>query len=96
MGTIWRLLGTLLLPWRLIAAEPRAGAPPAFVSALKGIVVKLWPYEPVQNSGVGSSSTATFFTWAFAIVVFLFVPHILFIRSLFGAELAGPAEQPDL
>lgn len=27
VGTIWRLLGTLLLPWRLIAAEPRAGAP---------------------------------------------------------------------
>ena len=48
-GTIWRLLGALLLPWRLIAAEPRKGAPPLFVAALKGIVVKLWPYETVSE-----------------------------------------------
>ncbi len=23
-GTLWRFLGVLLLPWRLVAAEPRA------------------------------------------------------------------------
>ena len=89
VGTLWRFLGTLLLPWRLIAAEPRAGAPSAFVAALRGIVVKLWPYEPFQKSGVVQFVNGYIFHLGLAVVVFLFVPHILFIRSLTGLSWPG-------
>ena len=89
VGTIWRFLGALLLPWRLIAAEPRKGAPSPFVAALKGIVVKFWPYEPFQKAGVVQFVNGYIFHFGLAIVVFLFAPHILFIKSLSG--LSWPA-----
>ena len=88
-GTIWRFLGALLLPWRLIAAEPRQGAPSPFVAALKGIVVKLWPYEPFQKSGVVQFVNVYIFHLGLAIIVFGSVPHILFIKSLTGLSWPG-------
>ncbi len=92
-GTIWRFLGALLLPWRLIAAEPRKGAPSPFVAALKGIVVKLWPYEPFRKSGVVQFVNGYIFHIGLAVVFFLFTPHILLIKKFDRTELAGAAEQ---
>ncbi len=89
IGTLWRFLGALLLPWRLIAAEPREGAPSAVVAALKGIVVKLWPYEPFQKAGVVQFVNGYIFHIGLAIVFFLFAPHILFIKSLTGLSWPG-------
>lgn len=89
VGTIWRFVGALLLPWRLIPAQPRAGAPPPVVSALKAIVVKMWPYEPFQRPGVVQFVNGYIFHVGLAIVVLLFAPHIFFIESLTG--LSWPA-----
>ncbi len=89
IGTIWRFLGVLLLPWRLIAAEPRKGASSPYVAALKGIVVKLWPYEPFQKAGVVQFVNGYIFHLGLAVVVFLGTPHILFIKGLTGLSWPG-------
>jgi nitrate reductase gamma subunit len=89
VGTIWRCLGALLLPWRLVAAEPRAGASSPWVAALKGVVVKLWPYDTFARSGVVQFVNGYIFHLGLAIVVFLFAPHILFIKSLTGLSWPG-------
>jgi nitrate reductase gamma subunit len=89
VGTIWRFIGALLLPWRLIPAEPRKGAPSPVVAALKGNVVALWPYEPFRKSGVVQFVNGYVFHLGLAILVFLFTPHILFIKSLTGLSWPG-------
>ena len=89
VGTLWRFFGALLLPWRLIAAEPRKGASSPFVAALKGIVVKLWPYEPFRKSGVVQFVNGYIFHIGLAVVFFLFTPHILLIKSLTGLSWPG-------
>jgi nitrate reductase gamma subunit len=88
LGVLWRLVGVLLLPWRLVAAEPRLGAPSAFRSALKGVVTKMWPYAPFQKAALFTFVNGYVFHVGLAVVVFLFAPHVLFIKSLTG--LAWP------
>jgi nitrate reductase gamma subunit len=88
-GATWRILGALLLPWRLIAVEPREGAPSPFIAALKGIVVKLWSHPPFQGSAAMQFVNGYIFHIGLAIVVFLFAPHILFIKSLTGLSWPG-------
>lgn len=88
-GALWRFLGALLLPWRLIPAEPRQGAPSAATAALKGIVVKMWPLAPFQKAGLFTFVNGYIFHLGLAIVVFLFAPHILFIGELTGLDWPG-------
>jgi nitrate reductase gamma subunit len=88
-GALWRLLGVLLLPWRLIPAEPREGAPWPATSALQGVLVKLWPLTPFRKAGLFTFVNGYLFHLGLAIVVFLFAPHILFIEGLTGLAWPG-------
>ena len=88
-GALWRLLGVLLLPWRLILAEPREGAPWPATSALQGRPRQAVAAGAVPKAGLFTFVNGYLFHLGLAIVVFLFAPHILFIEGLTG--LAWPA-----
>lgn len=84
MGVLWRLVGILLLPWRLVPAKPRAGAPSVIGAALNSIVVKMWPYAPFQKAALFTFVNGYIFHIGLAVLAFLFAPHVLFIKSLTG------------
>ncbi|MFZ1682101.1 MAG: hypothetical protein WAT70_13865 [Rhizobiaceae bacterium] len=89
LGTLWRLLGILLLPWRIIQSRAREGSPAPFSAAIKGILVKLWPHRAFMGGGMFQFVNGYIFHIGLAIVVFLFVPHILFIKNLIGPSWPG-------
>ncbi len=88
-GASWRFVGALLLPWRLVHATPRAGAPSAPMSAIKSIFTKMWPHKPFQSAGLFTFVNGYIFHFGLAIIVLLFAPHVLFIKGLTG--LSWPA-----
>ncbi|MGO9546066.1 MAG: hypothetical protein ACLPPF_14900 [Rhodomicrobium sp.] len=83
-GVIWRLLGLLLLPWRRDHSLAREWAPPRIVAAIQGNIRKLWPHKTFVKASLFQFVNGYIFHIGLAIVVFLFAPHILFIKSLFG------------
>ncbi len=83
-GVTWRLLGILLLPWRQDHSLARPGAPLSIVAALQGNVRKLWPHNTFVKTTVFQFVNGYVMHIGLAIVVFLFAPHILFFKSLFG------------
>jgi nitrate reductase gamma subunit len=89
LGTIWRLLGLLLLPWRMDRSAPRAGAPSWITAVLLGNVRKMWPHKTFVKASVFQFVNGYVFHVGLAIVVFLFAPHILFIKSVFGVTWPG-------
>lgn len=89
LGTLWRLLGVLLLPWRLIQSPAREGSPSPFSAAIKGILVKMWPHKEFMGGGFFTFINGYVFHVGLAIAVLLFVPHILFIKSLLGISWPG-------
>ncbi len=88
-GALWRLLAVLLLPWRLVPAQPREGAPWPAMSALEGVLVKLWPLAPFRAAGLYAFVNGYLFHLGLATVAFLFAPHILFIKGLTGLAWPG-------
>jgi nitrate reductase gamma subunit len=89
LGVLWRLLGVLLLPWRLIQSQARPGSPSPFSAAIKGILVKLWPHKEFMAGGFFTFLNGYVFHVGLAIAVLLFVPHILFIKDLIGISWPG-------
>ena len=86
LGTVWRLLGVLLLPIRRIPSRPREGtsARTEFYGALRGIVRRLWPYPAFRKAALFATLNGYVFHIGLAIVVFGFGPHILFIEEFIG------------
>jgi len=83
-GVIWRLLGLLLLPWRKDHSAPRGTAPYAVVAVLQANLRKMWPHKTFVKATVFQFVNGYVMHVGLAIVVLLFAPHILFIKSLFG------------
>lgn len=83
-GTLWRILGMLLLPWIRVASEPRGGTPIGIMAALEAIVSKMWPRPAFLWASLFSTANGYVFHIGLAIAVFLFAPHILFMKSLTG------------
>jgi len=83
-GVIWRLLGVFLLPWRRDYSAPREHTPSSIVAALQGNVRKLWPHKTFVKASLFQFVNGYIFHIGLAIVVFLFAPHIVFIKSMFG------------
>jgi len=86
LGTLWRLLGVLLLEWRRIQSTPRAGAPPVVMAALTSIFGKMWPHKDFVKGSMFSLVNGYIFHIGLAIIIFLFAPHILYIKSIFGVS----------
>lgn len=83
-GVTWRLIGILFLPWRRDRSAPGAHTPPAIVAALQANLRKMWPHKTFVKATVFQFVNGYVIHIGLAIVVFLFAPHILFIKSLFG------------
>jgi nitrate reductase gamma subunit len=83
-GTVWRLLGILLLPWRVDRSVPRENAPSTIVAVLEVNLRKMWPHKTFVKTSAFQFVNGYVLHLGLAIVVFLFAPHILFIKSLFG------------
>lgn len=89
IGTLWRLVGVLLLPWRRIPSQPRDNAPSSIMAALWGIVRYMWPHKTFVKTEMFTIANGYVFHLGLAIVVFLFAPHILFIKNVFGVSWPG-------
>ncbi len=88
-GTLWRLVGVLLLPRLRDLSPAREGAPSPAAGALYSIVRRLWPRPAFAASTRFVTLGSYVFHVGLAVVVFGLAPHILFIRQLTG--LAWPA-----
>lgn len=87
LGTAWRLLGILLLRRKPDYSEPR-DASPAW-GAVRTVFTRMWPRKEFQARTAYGVALGYVFHVGLAIVVFLFVPHILFIRDLTGLSWGG-------
>jgi nitrate reductase gamma subunit len=89
LGVLWRLIGVLALPpWRDFS-PPRDGAAPNWLAATRAIFRKMIPHRTFLKDGMFTTVNGYVFHFGLAIVVFLFVPHILFLKSLFGVSWPG-------
>ncbi len=86
LGVLWRLVGVLFLPvWRDDSPK-REGAPPALIGAIQAIFGKMIPHRTFLKNGMFTTVNGYIFHFGLAICVFLFAPHILFIKSVFGVS----------
>ncbi|MDJ0909993.1 MAG: nitrate reductase [Woeseiaceae bacterium] len=87
VGTVWRLLGILLL-----AAKPDHSAPRksgGFIAALKVISTRSVTAEPFRKNSLYPVVLGYLLHVGLFITVFLFVPHILFFKGLIGLDWPG-------
>lgn len=84
LGTLWRLIGVLMLERRRMDAAARPGAPSTLAAAASGIVTKMWPHKTFLKSSLFSVLNGYVFHLGLAISVLLFAPHVLFVKSLIG------------
>ncbi|MCB1440687.1 MAG: hypothetical protein KDJ63_13015 [Nitratireductor sp.] len=89
LGTIWRLAAVLLLPRRGDLSKAREGAPSRFSGAMGTVFRRMWPNKAFIHRTIFTTLNSYVFHLGLAIVVFGFVPHIQFIRGLFGISWPG-------
>jgi nitrate reductase gamma subunit len=86
-GVAWRLSGLLLLRRKPDYTEPRSRH--TVRGALRTIFSRMWPREAFRARTAYSVTLGYVFHVGLAIVVFGFVPHILFIKHLLGISWGG-------
>jgi nitrate reductase gamma subunit len=86
-GVAWRLSGVLFLRRKPDFTEPRSTN--VAMGALRTIFSRMWPRAAFQSRTAYSMALGYVFHIGLAIVVFGFVPHILFIRHLLGISWGG-------
>lgn len=84
LGTLWRLVGVLLLPRMRDLSPAREGAPAPIAGALRTIVRRMWPRAEFVQRTLFTTINSYVFHIGLAVVVFGLAPHILFIRNLIG------------
>ncbi|MDJ0918377.1 MAG: nitrate reductase [Woeseiaceae bacterium] len=87
IGTVWRLLGILLL-----AAKPDHSAPRkrgGILAALKVISSRSVTAREFRQDTLYASVLGYVLHIGLFVIVFLFVPHILFFKGLIGLEWPG-------
>ncbi|HEX9626684.1 MAG TPA: hypothetical protein VGA00_07085 [Acidiferrobacterales bacterium] len=87
IGVAWRLIGVLLLRRKADHSEPRSTATAR--GALFTIWRRMWPRKEFQARTVYGQTVGYVFHIGLALVVFGFVPHILFIKDLTGLSWPG-------
>lgn len=87
VGTVWRLAGILLLRRKPDYSEPRNTH--AWRGAFSMIFKRMIPKREFAAQTAFSNTIGYVFHFGLAIVVFGFVPHILFIHSLTGMSWPG-------
>jgi nitrate reductase gamma subunit len=86
-GVTWRLAGVLFLKRAPDYSAPRSAS--TAWGALRTVFTRMWPRPAFQSRTAFSVSLGYVFHIGLAIVVFGFVPHILFIKSLLGVSWSG-------
>ena len=87
IGMLWRLVGILLLRRKADHTEPRSTA--TWRGALKLIVTRSWPKREFWATTAFGQTISYVFHIGLVVVIFGFMPHILFIRSLTGLDWPG-------
>ena len=78
-------IASLFLMWRTSdSSEGSSRERPAFVSAIREIIRRLWPQAAYKNRTMFPLVNGYVFHIGLAIIVFFLAPHILFIKDLFG------------
>lgn len=86
-GISWRLIGTLFLLRHKSLSKPRDYN--KFYGGLRTIVLRSWPRNFINKDNVFPIIMGYILHIGLFIIVFLFIPHILFFKSLFGFEWPG-------
>ncbi len=86
-GTIWRIVGILLLKEKPDFSEPRAGG--GLGAALKVIYTRSFTAEPFRKATLYPKMLAYVQHIGLFAVVLLFVPHILFFEGFLGFGWPG-------
>ena len=81
-GLAWRLTGILLLKTKPDYSEPRGSG--GFGGAMKMILSRMWPKPEFVRGSVLDLALGYVFHIGLFLIVFFFLPHILFIKSLTG------------
>jgi nitrate reductase gamma subunit len=83
-GLAFRIVSLFLL-WRTRdSSEGSARERPAFVSAIREIIRRLWPQKPYKQRTMFPLVNGYVFHLGLVIIVLFLAPHILFIKDLFG------------
>ena len=86
-GTLWRIVGILLLKEKPDFSEPRAGG--GLGAALKVIYSRSFTAKPFKPATMYPKMLAYVQHLGFFAVVFLFVPHIMFFEGFLGFSWPG-------
>ena len=86
-GSIWRIVGILLLKEKSDFSEPRKRAGPG--AALKVIYTRSFTAQPFAKATMYPKMMAYVQHIGLFAVVFLFVPHIMFFEGFLGFEWPG-------
>ncbi len=87
VGVAWRLLGILMLRRKPDYSEARSSA--TLWGGVRTIFTRMWMRKEFQARTAYGTVLGYVFHFGLAIVVFLFVPHILFIKDLTGLSWGG-------
>ena len=87
VGVSWRLLGVLLLRRKHDYSEPRDTSPAW--GAVRTVFTRVATRKEFRARAIYGEILSYVFHIGLVIVVFLFVPHILFIKDLTGLSWAG-------
>lgn len=87
VGVAWRLLGILMLRRKPDYSEARSNA--TLWGGARTIFSRMWMRKEFQSRTAYGAALGYVFHIGLAIVVFLFVPHILFIKDLTGLSWGG-------
>jgi len=83
-GMMFRIV-SLLMMWRTSdSSEGSSRERPAFVSAIREIIRRLWPQAAYKQRTMFPLVNGYVFHVGLAIIVFFLAPHVLFIKDLFG------------
>ena len=86
-GSIWRLVGILLLKEKPEFSEPRK--PGGMMAALKVIYTRSFTAEPFKRATLYPKMLAYVLHIGLFATVFLFVPHIVFFKGFLGFDWPG-------
>ena len=83
-GIVYRLV-SLFAMWRTRdSSEGSSRERPAFVAAIREVIRRLWPQAAYKQRTLFMLINGYVFHVGLAVIVFAFMPHIIFIKDLFG------------
>jgi nitrate reductase gamma subunit len=86
-GTIWRLVGIILLKEKPDYSEPRQSA--GLMAALKVIYTRSFTAAPFKRATLYPKMLAYVLHIGLFVTIFLFVPHIVFFQGFLGFDWPG-------